>query len=144
MDNPGRHPVRYLLDTNVLSDARRGTSASLDQWLANQWLDDLTLSAITVFELEHGVRRIERRDEHQGSLLRRWLDGVVRESFAGKVLPVDDGVATVAADLHVPDPMQLPDSFIAATALVHGLTLVTRNTTDFERTGVTLLNPWTQ
>lgn len=136
--------MRYLLDTNVLSDARGGRSAALDQWLADQWLDDLTISAITVFELEHGVRRIERRDEHQGSLLRQWLDGVVRESFAKKVLPVDDEVATVAAGLHIADPMPLPDSLIAATALVHGLTLVTRNTTDFERTSVPLLNPWTQ
>lgn len=134
--------MRYLLDTNVLSDARRGASASLDQWLAEQSLDSLAISAITLFELEHGVRRMERRDERQGSLLRQWLNGVVREAFAGNVLPVDEAVAVAAADLPVPDPIPVPDAFIAATALVHGLTLVTRNIGNFDRASVPMMNPW--
>lgn len=134
--------MRYLLDTNVLSDARRGVSAALDAWLANRTVASLAISAVTVFELEHGVRLVESRDERQGTALRKWLDDVVRRSFAGSVLPVDDAVAVSAAALQVPDPMPLPDSLIAGTALVHGLTLVTRNVRDFKRAGVPLLNPW--
>ncbi len=136
--------MRYLLDTNVLSDARRSASEALDAWLAEQSFDTLAISAITLFELEHGVRRMERKDHRQGAMLRQWLDGVVRASFDERVLPVDDVVARAAAELHVPDPMPIPDSFIAATALVHGLTLVTRNISDFDHAGVPMLNPWTR
>lgn len=134
--------MRFLLDTNVLSDARRGASVALDEWLGAQVVADLRISAVTVFEIEHGVRSMERRDRRQGAALRRWFDDVVRPTFTERVLAVDDAVAVAAADLQVPDPMPLPDSLIAATARVHGLTLVTRNTADFERTGVSLLNPW--
>ena len=134
--------MRLLLDTNVLGDARRGSSASLDAWLAGQSLADLAVSTVTIFEIELGVSRVERRDDQQGALLRRWLDDVVRPTFAGRILAIDEAVAVAAARLHVPDPMPIPDSLIAATALVHGLTLVTRNTKDFERTDVPLLNPW--
>lgn len=134
--------MRYLLDTNVLSDARRGASASLDAWLAGQPLADLAISAVTLFELEHGVRIMERRDRRQGAALRGWLDDVVRASFDGRVLAVDDVVAVAAAALHVPDPMSVPDSLIGATAIVHGLSLVTRNIADFDHVDVRLLNPW--
>lgn len=135
--------MRYLLDTNVLSDARRGTSASLAQWIGEQVIADLAISAITLMELDVGVLRKERKDPPQGAHLRQWLDETVVPMFAGRVLPVDADVAFVTSRLHVPDPMPDMDAMIAATALTHGLTLVTRNVADMERTGVTLLDPWT-
>lgn len=135
--------MRYLLDTNVLSDARRGTSAELDAWLQHQIVGDLAISAITLLELEVGVRRKERTDLAQGARLRSWLDESVIPMFAGRALPVDSAVALTAAGLHVPDPMPDTDALIAATALTHGLTLVTRNVRDVERTGVRVFDPWT-
>lgn len=93
-------------------------------------------------ELEIGVRRIERRDASQGLLLRRWLEDQVLPQFTGRMLPVDLLVARRCAVLHVPDRHEEGDAMIAATALAHSLTVVTRNTRDFEPMGVPLLNPW--
>ena len=102
----------------------------------------LFLSAMTIIELEIGVLRIERRDPSQGAILRRWLDDHVLPAFAGRILAVDTAVAQRCASLHVPDPRPDRDALIAATALVHGLTVVTRNVGDFEPTSVRTLNPW--
>lgn len=135
--------MSYLLDTNVLSDARAKRSPRLLAWLQEQVVADLQLSSITILELERGVRRREHRDAVGAAPLRRWLDEDVRGAFAGRVLPVDNEVAIAAAALHVPDPMPEMDALIAATALVHGLTLVTRNIKDFTRVPVMLLDPWT-
>lgn len=132
----------HLLDTNALSDVRRGTFPSLNAWMAGQRLSDLAVSVISLMELETGVRRVERRDPTAGAALRTWLEYAVVPSFADRILPVDEPVARRAAELHVPDPMPAMDALIAATALVHGLDLVTRNTRDMARTGVRLLNPW--
>jgi toxin FitB len=103
----------------------------------------LFLSVITVEELEIGVRLAERRDRHGGAVLRDWLDGHVLPAFAGRVLPIDTLVARTSAALHVPDPRPVRDAYIAATALVHGLTVATRNTTDFTTTTVAVYDPWT-
>jgi toxin FitB len=100
------------------------------------------LSAVVVQELEIGTLQMERKDPVQGAVLRNWLDEHVIPMFHNRILPVDTAVATRSAMLHVPNPRPYADSFIAATALVFGMTLVTRNVTDFEKTGVTLLNPW--
>lgn len=135
--------MKFLLDTNVLSDARRGASAAVDSWIGDQVVADLAISVITLLELDVGVRRKERQDPEQGARLRAWLDDSVVPTFSGRILPVDAEVAFAAAALHVPDPMPDMDAVIAATALTHGLTLVTRNVRDMVRTGVPILDPWT-
>ena len=112
-----------------------------------QWADsvdsaDLYLSAITVQELEMGVLLAERRNPPQGAIFRVWLESHVLPAFAGRILPVDTAVAKRSAALHVPDPRPIMDGLIAATALVHGMTVVTRNVADFQSSGVSFLNPW--
>jgi predicted nucleic acid-binding protein len=102
----------------------------------------LFVSAITVLELETGVLLMMRRDARQGALLRAWLDEAVLPAFVGRVLPVDTQVAQRCAALHVPDPRSERDALIAASALVHAMTVVTRNVLDFAATGVVLLDPW--
>lgn len=136
----------FLLDTNVVSELRKVAEGKADAnvaaWQAS--VDDFTcfLSVITVQELEMGVLRIERRDPVQGRRLRDWLEQRVIPAFAGRILPIDQAVALRCAQLHAPDPRPAHDALIAATALVHGLTLVTRNTSDFAPLGVALLDPW--
>lgn len=136
----------YLLDTNVVSELRKISSGKADPRVA-AWQADLDefacfLSVITVQELLIGVLRIARRDPAQGALLRTWLEQRVIPEFSGRILPVDQAVAMRCAQLHVPDLRSVHDALIAATALVNGLTVVTRNTTDFEPLQVPLLNPW--
>ena len=136
----------YLLDTNVVSELRKVRAGKADSRVAD-WADridvaDLYLSAITIQELEMGVLLAERRDPSRGAIFRTWLNGHVLPAFAGRILAVDTAVALCSARLHVPDPRPVRDGLIAATALVHGMTVVTRNVTDFEPTGVSILNPW--
>lgn len=136
----------YLLDTNVISELRlvkvgRG-NPRVGVWADGQNQNQLFLSAITLFEVEMGILQMERRDARQGSALRGWMTGFLMPMFAGRILPVDDAVARACAALHIPDPAPIPDSLIAATALVAGFTVATRNTADFARTGVTTINPW--
>lgn len=136
----------FLLDTNVISELRKVRLGRADKNVA-QWADsvdaiDLYLSAITIQELELGVLLVERREPTQGAIFRTWLENHVLPAFSGRILPVDIAVAQRCALLHVPDPRPAMDSLIAATALVHGLTLVTRNVTDFQSSGVVMLNPW--
>lgn len=136
----------FLLDTNVVSELRKVAEGKADTRVS-AWqsaIDPLScfLSVITLQELQIGVLRIEQRDARQGAVLRGWLDQRVIPSFEGRILPVDQAVALCCAALHVPDPRHAHDALIAATALVHGLTLVTRNTADFAPLGVALLDPW--
>jgi predicted nucleic acid-binding protein len=100
------------------------------------------LSAITVMELELGTLLAERQDAVQGAMLRSWLNGQVLPAYLGRILVVDVQVAVRCAALHVPDRRSERDALIAATALVHGMTVVTRNVADFAPTGVPVLNPW--
>ncbi len=136
----------FLLDANVVSELRKLRSGKADPnvatWSRSVPGDNLFLSAIVVQELEIGVLQIERRDAAQGALLRAWLDDHVLPSFGDRILAVDTPVARRSAVLHVPNPRPYRDSLIAATALVHGMTLVTRNIADFEGTETILLNPW--
>lgn len=133
--------MKYLLDTDAISLARKAEGTPFGDWIARQPVGDLAISAITFMELEIGVRRAERKDAARGATLRLWLDEIVTPMFDGRTLPVDQRVARHAAGLHVPDPAPDMDSLIAATALAHDLTLVTGNTKDMRRTGVALLDP---
>ena len=136
----------FLLDTNVVSELRKvrlgKANRSVAKWADSVDAADLFLSAITIQELEMGVLLAERRDPSQGTIFRAWLNGHVLPAFSGRVLSVDIAVAQRSARLHVPDPRPVRDALIAATALVHGMTVVTRDVTDFEPTGVLILNPW--
>lgn len=134
----------YLLDTNVVSELRKAARADpvVSGWAEAVPAGKFWLSAITVLELEIGVLRIERRDPVHGASLRRWLEEGVLVRFGERILDVDVAVAKCCGTLHVPDPRPERDALIAATALVHGLTVVTRNIGDFEGTGAAVLNPW--
>lgn len=133
----------YLLDTNVISELRKPRAdAHVMHWASTQAPTSLFISAITVMELETGVLRAERKDPSQGRQLRYWLENQVLSSFNGRILAIDTEVARRCAQLHVPDPRSECDALIAATAQVHGLTVVTRNIADFQHCDVPLLNPW--
>jgi hypothetical protein len=136
----------FVLDTNVISELRKAKSGRADPnvtvWAASVLPASLFVSAVTILELETGVLLVERRDPAQGAVLRTWLEQQVLTAFAGRVIAVDASVAQRCARLHVPDPRSERDALIAATALVHGMSVVTRNVADFESTGVTVINPW--
>jgi predicted nucleic acid-binding protein len=138
--------LKYLLDTNVASELRKvgdgKADANVTKWVGAQDSNDLFISAITILEIEHGILTIQRRDAAQGSRLRGWMDSRVRPEFAERVLPIDDAIATRCAHLRIPDRRNEADALIAATALVHGLTVVTRNVLDFGDTGVIVNDPW--
>ena len=140
--------MMFLLDTNVISELRKAGDGKADAnviaWLSSVDAATFYLSAITLMELELGILRVERRDDDQGIRLRAWMDGHILPEFSERILPIDKAVAQRCARLHVPDPLAERDALIAATALVHGMTVVTRNLADFEPTGVLLLNPWTR
>ena len=134
----------YLLDTNVISALRRPDKADplLREWAAGVPVSRFYLSVISILEIEHGVLLEIRKDKKQGALLRAWVDNEVLPRFEGRILPIDVDVTLQCARLHVPDPQPERDALIAATALVHKLTVVTRNVKDFLPTGVQVLNPW--
>jgi predicted nucleic acid-binding protein len=136
----------YLLDTNVISELRKAGDGKADgnvvAWLSNVDAATLFLSAVTLMEIELGILRIERRDPTQGAKLRVWMNDYILPEFVDRTLPVDTAVALRCAALHVPDPFSERDAFIAATASVHGMTIITRNLADFKSAGVPLLNPW--
>lgn len=136
----------FILDTNVVSELRKVRSGKADEHVA-RWADSVSasslyLSVISIQELEIGVLLSERRDTVQGAMFRTWLNNYVLPAFADHILPIDAAVAQRSAILHVPDPRPVRDSLIAATGLIHRMTVVTRNVNDFESSGVMLLNPW--
>ena len=136
----------YLLDTNVVSELRKANSGKADKnvvgWASSTSAGELFVSVITIEELDIGVLLAERRDPTHGRLLRRWLEAQVFPAFANRILPIDVAVARRSASLHLPDPRPVNDTLIAATALVHGLPLVTRNVADFAPMGVDVIDPW--
>lgn len=137
--------MTYLLDTNVISELRKPAeraAPNVRSWAQLQSTAELSISVITVMEIEIGIARLERRDSSQGRALRTWLERDLLAAFATRTLPVDLGVVRRAALMHVPDPRPERDVLIAATALTHQLVVVTRNVADFQPLGVGLLNPW--
>lgn len=138
--------MMYVLDTNVVSELRKvrlgKADAHVAAWTESVDAAELFVSAITIMEVELGVLSIERKDAAQGAVLRAWLEQHVLPEFAERTLPIDTAVAQRCAQLHVPDRRGERDALIAATALVHGMTVVTRNVADFEPTGVAIVNPW--
>ena len=136
----------YVLDTNVVSELRKAKAGNANHrviaWASSVPAGSLYISAITVLELEMGVLQIEWRDCAQGSVMRSWLDEHVMPAFAGRILAVDAQVALRCARLHIPNRVAERDALLAATALVHGMTVVTRNVVDFAATKVALIDPW--
>lgn len=134
----------YVLDTNVISELRQGKpnqSPEVRAWAASLPTSQFFLSAISILELEKGVLALEQKTPPQGQALRVWLTGV-RATFAGRIIPFTDHTATLCAAMHVPKPRPDRDAMIAATALEHGMAVVTRNVKDFAGTGVQLVNPF--
>ena len=134
----------FVLDTNVLSGLRRLDKADqrLLAWAETRPVEDFYTSVISILELEIGTLLLARHDVGQARMYRRWLDMIVLPQFDGRILPIDTAVAIACANMHVPDPKPERDALIAATALVHDKTVVTRNVKDFKGTGVRLFNPW--
>jgi predicted nucleic acid-binding protein len=135
--------VSYLLDTNIISELRKGSRAdrNVRAFFAEIDDDDVFLSVLVVGEIRRGIESLRRRDSASAKHLDRWLHRVLR-AYGDRILPVDAGVAERWGALNVPDPLPVVDSLLAATALTHDLVLVTRNVSDFARTGVDTLNPF--
>jgi toxin FitB len=136
----------FLIDTNVLSEFRllhdNRADKAVAAWASLHDPDTFFMSAVTLMEAEIGIRRMEWRDPRQGRVLRDWFNGVILPRYRTRILPIDDRVATLAATFHVPNPAPFADSLIAATAIIHGMTIVTRNVRDFGFPSVAVLNPW--
>ena len=135
-----------LLDTNIISESRKLGTARIDpraaRWLSEVDVEATFVSAMTMFELERGVRQMERRDAVQGTTLRHWFEAQVLATFEQRTLPLSLNVAMICAGLHIPDPKSERDAWIAATALDAGLVLATRNVEDFAHMGVGIVNPF--
>ena len=136
----------FLLDTNVISELRKAGSGTADanvvSWVSGEDAAHFFLSAVTIMELELGILLKERRDSTQGARLRTWMETQVLPEFSERILAIDRAVALRCAQLHVPNPRPERDSLIAATAIVHGMTVVTRNVADFSGMDVSVMNPW--
>jgi predicted nucleic acid-binding protein len=134
----------YLLDTNVVSELRKASKADqrVVAWAGQIDILCMHISVVSILEIRLGILSLQRKDKERADVLDNWLSRQVIPGFSGRILPVDLPVALRCAELHVPDPRSDRDALMAATALVHALTVVTRNIKDFRPTGVMTFNPW--
>jgi toxin FitB len=137
------HPTHLLLDTNVVSEMRKGEQANghFQRWMSHARDQEAYLSVLVVGELWRGIEGRRRRDPRAGDSLERWVINLLRQ-FEDRILPVSEAIAKCWGSLSAPDRLPVVDGLLAATAIVHDLVLVTRNTQDVARTGVRLLNPF--
>ena len=134
--------MSYLLDTNVISEVRRRSpNPGVRSWFEQAAGEDLFLSVLVLGEIRQGIERLRVRDREQADVFERWLE-TLQQDFRDRLLPISAAVAEAWGGLNAPSPLPVIDSLLAATALVHGLTFVTRDTSTLEKTGVTLLDPW--
>ncbi len=135
----------FLLDTNVLSELRKEQrcDAGVRQWFEASDEEKLFISVVALGEIRQGIERIRRREPAQGRVLEKWLLWVAAQ-FADRLLPVDEKVADRWGRLGLQQPVPILDAFLAATALVHGLTVVSRDEEGFRNTAVTVVNPFSQ
>lgn len=133
----------FLLDTNVVSELRKGRRAhsNVTSWFAQIADEEILLSVVTIGEIRRGVESVRRRDPDSAASLDRWLARLT-EAHGERILPVDRAIAEEWGRMNVPDPLPVIDGLLAATARVLGLTLVTRNIADVKVTGVELLDPF--
>lgn len=136
----------YLLDTNVVSEMRKIKQNKADKnavaWLLNVSKESLYTNAVVLMEIERGIIRMEHKDPQQADRLKSWYYAAVKPMFYERVLPINEVTASVCADLHFPDLAPENDAWIAASAMQYDLTLVTRNTKDFQHQGLRILNPF--
>ena len=135
--------MKFLLDTNVISEIRKRERAhpNVARWVARTPVEEMGTSVMVLAEIRRGIELKRRRDPDQAKSLDRWLTEM-RARLGDRVLPIDEPIAEAWATLGIPDRLPLIDALLAATAGVHGLTLVTRNVAHVAGTGVSLLNPF--
>jgi toxin FitB len=134
--------VSFLLDTNVVSEIRKqAPDPGVASWFNSVTADRLFLSVLVVGEIRQGVERLARRDPIQAEIFERWLSQLI-DGYGDRLIPITDRIAQAWGRLNVPDPVPVVDGLMAATALVHDWTLVTRNVGDVRSTGVRVLNPF--
>ncbi len=135
--------MKWLLDTNVLSELRKGARChpGVVRWVEQQPQASLHTSVLVLGEIRRGIERLRRKDAGQAKVLAQWLERV-RQAFAGRILEVTEEAAEAWGRADVPNPRPVVDGLLAATARVNGLTLVTRNTADAADVGVAVFNPF--
>ena len=138
----------FLLDTNVISELRKinlgKANSGVKNWAENHQHKFMFISVISLLELEIGTLRLERKDPKQGAVIRTWLDEVIKPTFKDRVLAISAETVLICSRMHIPDKKSLTDSLIAATAIEHKLTVITRNEADFANTGAKIFNPFSE
>lgn len=135
--------MKFLLDTNIISELRKKTRANpgVTEWFNDQDEESLYLSSLVLGEVRMGIERLRLRDPQAAGLLDIWISKITHQ-FDSKILCIDEAVSEIWGRINVPDPLPPIDGLLAATAIAHDMTLVTRNVQDMERSGVRLLNPF--